>query len=171
MKPHSNRRSRILTLLIAAGILALCLTGCGGRQVAPIVDAIAPGFTLPTIDGDTVALEELRGQPVLLTFATTNCGWCSYQTQFLQAAYEDKGDEVHFVTVDIGQTSGTVQQFAQSLGLEYTIALDQDAAVAIAYNIRGIPKNFIIDEQGVIRYVKTGAFLSEEEVLAVLDGL
>lgn len=171
MKPHSTRRSRILTLLIAAGILALCITGCGGQQVAPIVDAIAPGFTLPTIDGDTIALQELRGQPVLLTFATTKCGWCSYQTQFLQQAFEEKGDEVHFVTIDVGQSSGTVQQFAQSLGLEYTIALDQDAAVAITYNIRGIPKNFVIDEQGVIRYIKTGAFISEEEVLDVLDGL
>lgn len=166
------RNAKTYGLLFAIAILALCFTGCSADlEVAPVVDALAPGFTLPTASGDTVALEDLRGQPVLLTFWTTKCGWCCYQMQFLQAAFEEKGDEVHFVTVNIGQSTSTVQDFVQSRGLEFTFALDQDAAVAIVYNIRGIPMNFIIDARGVIRYIKPGAFLSEAEVLAALDGL
>jgi len=90
---------------------------------------------------------------------------------FLQAAFEEKGTEVSFVAVNIGEGGDAVQQYVDDEGVGFTIALDSDAAVAIAYNIRYVPHNFVIDGNGVIRDMRVGAFYSTEELLAALENL
>ena len=164
------KRWIIIGMLAVFAILSLCCSGCGS-SVAPIVGALAPGFTLPTLDGGTVKLDEFKGQPVLLTFWTTKCGACHAQMPYLQAAFEEKGQEVKFIAINIGESSDTVQQYAENEGVGFTVALDGDATAARAYNIRYIPNNFFIDDQGVIKYIKIGAFPSTDELLAMLDDL
>jgi peroxiredoxin len=182
----------VLGLLAVLAALSLLFSGCGEGSTpagtatppatatptptptpvtAPVRDAVAPGFTLPTVGGQVVNLDELRGQPVFLTFWTTKCGACRLQMPFVEAAFEEKGAEVSFVAVNIMDSSDTVQQYAQDEGASFTIALDSDAAVALAYNIKYIPCNFLIDEQGVIRDIRIGAFSSTEELLAALEDL
>ncbi len=185
-----SKRWMMLGLLVVLAGLSLLSSGCGDgstpaatatpsstpastptSSTAPVVDAFAPGFTLATVDGQTLKLDELRGQPVFLTFWTTKCSACRYQMPFVQAAFEEKGAEVSFVAVNIMDSSDTVEQFAEDEGVGFTIALDSDAAVALVYNVRYIPYNFLIDEQGVIRDVRIGAFGSTEELLAALEKL
>jgi peroxiredoxin len=186
MIQERSKRRMMLGLLAVLAALSLLFSGCGdgsapagtptpastpATSVAPVLDAFAPGFTLATLEGQTVKLEELRGQPVFLTFWTTKCGACRSQVPFVQAAFEEKGEEVSFVAVNIMDSSDTVQQYAESEGVSFTIALDSDAAVAVAYNVRYIPYNFLIDPEGVIRDLRIGAFSSTEELLAALDDL
>jgi len=118
-----------------------------------------------------VALDGLRGQPVLLNFWTTRCPWCKYQIPFLQAAFEEKGQEMKFIAINIGEGSDKVQQYAEDEGLGFTMALDSNKAVARAYYVGSIPATFFIDEQGVIKYIKIGAFTSQAELMAVLEDL
>lgn len=183
----SRQKTKVGTTLGVAAVFALAaLMCCGcsnGTSATPtptgtpaastgaVLNAEAPGFTLPTADGETVALDELEGQPVMVTFWTTKCGACRSQMPYVQAAFEAKGEEVSFVAVNIGESSETVQQYADDVGAGFTLALDQYGQVASAYNIRFIPDNFFIDEEGVIRYIRVGAFASTEELLAVLDSL
>jgi len=90
---------------------------------------------------------------------------------FLQAAFEEKGQEVKFIAINIGESSDAVQQYAEDEGLGFTIALDRYGAVAKTYNISGIPINFLIDDQGVIKYIRKGAFTNTDELLTMLDDL
>lgn len=170
MIQEKTKRWTALGMLAIFAILSLCCSGCGS-SVAPIVGALAPDVTLPTLDGGTVKLDELKGKPVLLTFWTTKCGWCRYQMPYLQAAFEEKGQEVKFIAINIGESSDAVQQFAEDEGLGFTVALDRYGAVARAYNISGIPINFLIDDQGVIKYIRKGAFTNTDELLTMLDDL
>ena len=164
-------RERIKRLVALSMLAALAMSSWGCSVVAPEVGALAPGFTLRTIDGETVELQELRGQPVLLNFWATWCGWCRYQMPFLQAAFEEKGQEMKFVAINIGERSDNVRQFVEDEDLGFTIALDSDGAVATAYNVRPIPATFLIDEQGVIKFIRIGAFRSQAELMAVLEDL
>jgi len=157
--------------LLAVLTSAVLLTGCSGPPVAPVVNAIAPDFSLATLNGETVSLHELRGHQVLLTFWTTKCGWCRYQMPFLQAAQKERGDELKVVAVNVGESKQTLQQFAADSNLSLIFAMDSTAEVAGTYNVRGIPHNVVIDEQGIIRYVRPGAFFSTEELLTILDNL
>lgn len=116
-------------------------------------------------------LDELEGQRVMVTFWNTKCGACRYQMPFVQAAFEEKEGEVSFVAINIGESSDAVQQYASEAGVDLTIGLDRHGEVARAYNIRYIPNNFFIDEEGIIRYIRVGAFGSTEELLTVLEDL
>ena len=194
----SRQRTGVTTALpvaIALAVTIMMFCGCGnGTPATPtptgtataatatatatptaatgaVLNAEAPGFTLPTADGGTVALDDLKGQPVMVTFWTTKCGACRSQVPFVQAAFEERGEEVSFVAVNIGESSETVQEYANAAGVGFTVALDQYGQAASAYNIRFIPDNFFIDEEGIIRYIRVGAFGSTEELLAVLDSL
>ena len=177
------KRWAFLGIFFVLAMLTMCCIGCSnessgepsvtpdGSSVAPIVGALAPDVTLPTLDGGTVKLDEFKGQPVLLTFWTTKCGACHAQMPYLQAAFEEKGQEVKFIAINIGESSDTVQQYAEDEGVGFTVALDRYATVAKAYNIRYIPNNFIIDDRGVIKYIRVGAFTNTDELLTMLDDL
>lgn len=163
------------SLLVVFLVLCWCFPGCGSShpplEVAPKVGALAPDFTLSTLEGQEISLDEVRGQAVVLCFWTTVCGYCRIQMPYLQEAFNQKGGEVVFIAIDIGEGEQTVAQFARDNGINFTIALDQDGAVGDAYDVRYRPTTFFVDEEGVIRYIKPGPFGSTDELLALLEGL
>jgi len=135
------------------------------------VDAVAPDFTLPTLSGEMVTLSDLRGQPVFLKFWGTWCGYCRWQMPFVQAAFEEKGEEIAFIAIDVAESSGTVEQYVDDNGIGFTVVLDRDKAVAGDYNIRYYPTMVFIDERGVITHIRLGAFMDSEELMAELENL
>ena len=64
-----------------------------------------------------------------------------------------------------------MQQFVEGEGVGFTMALDVDGTVANSYNVRPIPATFFLDEQGIIKEIKIGAFMSQDELMAVLEEL
>ena len=66
--------------------------------VASLVLAAGPGWakgltgTFPSIDGGTLAIEQWRGQPVLVVNTASQCGF-TYQYEGLQALYDRYRDE------------------------------------------------------------------------------
>lgn len=173
-----------LFILIAFLILSGCNYGCTSPSqkmtsapistatvVAPRIGAIAPDFALPALYGDEVQLGQFRDTPVFLNFWATWCPPCRMEMRYLQSAYEKKGIEVKFIAIDVGEDRELVKQFAQIYGLKLTILLDRNEKLALIYNIRYYPTTFLIDGQGVIRDIKFGAFLSEDEVLTAIGDI
>jgi len=78
--------------------------------VAPRIGHVAPEFSLPTLDGGTVELSQLRGKWVLVTFWTTRCYYCVIQQPYLQAAYEERGQQIEFIGVNLGESEATVRR-------------------------------------------------------------
>lgn len=78
--------------------------------VAPIVGHVAPDFTLPTLDGGTVALSELRDKWVLINFWATWCPYCVIQMPYLQAAFEERESEVEFIGINFGESEEKVRK-------------------------------------------------------------
>lgn len=162
----------VLNTLVIVAVAFSSLFGCGSAPaVAPIVGASAPPFTLPTLDAGPVVLQELRGQPVVVNFWATWCPACRGQMPYLQAAFEEKGQTVKFIAVNMGESDATVGQYIDGAGIDFTVALDEDRSVTHAYNIRFYPTTFLVDEHGVIEYVRVGAFWDYDELMTVLDGL
>jgi peroxiredoxin len=48
-----------------------------------------------------------------------------------------------------------VEAFAREKGIDYTVLLDPDNAVASQYGVAGIPANILIGSDGVIKYKET----------------
>ena len=62
----------------------------------------APRFELRDQGGDRIAMEDLRGEPVIVTFLYTTCeSTCPTQAQQVRAALEELGDEVPALAISV----------------------------------------------------------------------
>ena len=153
-----------ITLVVCIlGLLALSLgrvppEGTGGAlPPAPIAGHPAPAFTLETLDGETVALADLHGQPVILNFWASWCGPCRAEMPELQRLHEQLAAAgVVVLGVNQGERPETVASYRQEVGVDFPTVLDQRTAVSQLYLVNSLPTTFFIDRDGVIRNVFIG---------------
>lgn len=120
----------------------------------------APDFQVETLDGDTIALSELRGQPVLLNFWATWCGPCRVEMPDIESVYQTYQAQ-GFVVIGVNQTTselamGDVRDFVAETGVTFPIGLDVTNSLNTNYGIFGLPTTFLIDGNGIIVEVWTG---------------
>lgn len=122
---------------------------------------------LKSLDGSTISLNDLRGQPVLLNFWATWCPPCRSEMPHIQELYEDpewQARDLVILAVDIQESEATAREFMTSNGYSFTVLLDTKGEVARSYNVRGIPTTVIIDKDGIIRNERVGAFTSKAQI-------
>lgn len=149
------------------------------------VGDLAPDFTTLTDEGKTVKLSDYRGKRVVLYFYpkddTPGCTTqaCSFRDHYVEI--EEKNAVVLGVSPD-GQASH--QKFKVKFNLPFTLLVDEDHAIAEAYDVwrektnygktyMGIVRShFVIDEAGKIVSVhyNVKADASLPEALTVLGG-
>jgi peroxiredoxin len=172
-----DKMKRLVVLsLFAIFITAILLpSGCCNSTpdlpVAPKVGSLAPDFEVTTIDGATVSLQDLKGKPILLLFWRTTCSACNANMPHVQAAFEERGEEVHFIAIETGSSSDSVQQYVENNGLGFTVGLGGGNTAPETYNIAFIPTTFFIDSRGVIQGKQVGAYSSAEALLAAMEDL
>lgn len=67
--------------------------------------------------------------------------------------WERRGFDVIFVTSDSAES---IKSFIQRQKVEMNAFLDRDRAMHRLYQVGGIPSNFIVDQDGVLRHHKPG---------------
>jgi len=121
------------------------------------VGQLAPDFTLSRLDGGESSLSEFRGRVVILDFWATWCGPCRASMpglEALRARYQDKG--LVLVSVSLDRREEDARSYLERRGYAEFIGLWESLAtakqVALRYGVLGIPRTFVIDRQGIIRY-------------------
>ena len=161
-----------IAVALALSLLVTLIVGCGGNSSgeAPVVNASAPDFTVQTLDGESVTLSDLRGNPVFLNFWTTWCAPCVAELPDIQEVHEEKSVEGLIVlAINIQQGESTVGAFIESNGYSFEVGLDASGAIAQAYEVTSIPATFLIDSEGIIRSKKVGMFTSKAEIITELE--
>ncbi|MFC1897402.1 peroxiredoxin family protein [Chloroflexota bacterium] len=146
--------------------LVLLLASCSPNFNQGIeTDNLAPDFQLQSLDGQTVALGNLRGKPVLINFWATWCPPCRSEMPYIQDIYEEWTDKgLVLLAINIGESSSTVRDFMQSHNLSFTVLLDTKQDVAQNYNITGIPTTLFIDKDGIIQDKEIGPFQNAAQI-------
>lgn len=121
----------------------------------------APNFTLQSIDGPTVNLNDFRGRPVMLIFWQINCSACQFQMPFTQELWDKtSSDSLAVLTINVGDRAVDVKDYMASRGITYPVLLDTQHKVAQVYGIVGVPTTYFIDGQGILKAYQIGAFQS-----------
>ena len=147
--------------------------GASAPPPAPAAGFIAPDFTLPTLEGELVTLNDLRGQAVVINFWASWCPPCRTEMPSIEAVYQQYKDQgLVVLAVDIQEPVAAVATFVDSMELTFPILLDADGSISQQYQVRGLPSTFFVDRQGVIRNVAFGgpmarAFI-ESQVVALM---
>lgn len=118
----------------------------------------APDFTAELIDGSSLALSDLKGKPVIINFWATWCGPCVREMPAFERLKEDFGDDIGIIAVNCGDDADTVKDFVDENGYTFPVALDENYEVAMLYPSNSIPYTVVLDANGKITHVSTGAY-------------
>jgi len=148
---------------IAAIALALALTGgvvwlMSQPSVAPPIEAgrRAPTFALADLSGGRHALEDLRGQVVLVNFWATWCKPCEDEMPAMERLYQQlRGQGFELLAVSVDDETAPVEEFSGRLGLSFPILHDAAKEVSRDYQSVRYPESFLIDRDGILveRYI------------------
>ncbi len=157
-------------------VLLVGVAGCFPEESSrPAIGQLAPPYAGAGLTGDTLALADIRGEPVLLNVWATWCAPCRVETPFFQSLHEEfgpRGLRVVGVSVDVGGAQRAIERFKDEFGVEYTILHDPQNRVMDIYSVPGLPTTYIIDAEGTIRLIRIGLVSeSDEEFLATLEEL
>jgi cytochrome c biogenesis protein CcmG/thiol:disulfide interchange protein DsbE len=124
---------------------------------APLVGHYAPEATIRDLNDHLVPLSSYRGHVVVLNFWYVTCPPCQIEMPALQHAYQDYASRgVVVVGIDTADPAGTIDDFTKQLGITYPILRDEGLRAVRAFQVTRTPTSFILDRQGVIRYISSG---------------
>ncbi len=166
-----------LLILITAGLpdrtsaTALALPA-EGRAVAAEAGALAPPVVLTSSDGQTISLDELRGQVVVLNFWATWCAPCRVEMPELQKVSEKLTGQVTVLGINTGEPADQVRAWGDRYGLTFPLLLDTEGTAARDYRLRGQPTTVIVAPDGVIHAILYGpvdAASMEQTITSLLN--
>jgi cytochrome c biogenesis protein CcmG/thiol:disulfide interchange protein DsbE len=186
---YEERWVRVMAAIVRA-ILACVLVGLvsalsscapkGGPGAAaalpstdhPLRGSPAPRFSLAARGGASASLDDHSGKVVLVDFWATWCEPCRSSFPRYQALLARYPDRVVVLGISEDDEDQGIDRFAQETGASFPLAWDGDKSVAQRYQISGMPTLFIIDQQGLVRFVHSGFRPGDEEqISAAIDSL
>jgi cytochrome c biogenesis protein CcmG/thiol:disulfide interchange protein DsbE len=183
-KVNSRRRIPLwVQVFIWAALLALLvLVGFGlvraqQGQIQPGIQV--PAFRLTFYSGyeynhhSSINILDLRGKIVFINFWASWCKPCEQEAPVLEQAwqYYRPDGKVVFLGIDYVDTEPAARVFLKKFNNTYPNGPDVGTVISQLFRIKGVPETYILDTNGVLKYVKIGPFESADEIKAIIDPL
>jgi len=132
-----------------------------------------PALVLPALSGETVDLQKLRGNVVVVNFWATWCEPCRAEMPSLQRLQARmQGGPLRVLTVNYGEFPPRIEPLLKREKIELPVLLDTQKDVAREWNAGGLPITFLVDAQGKVRYWVLGERAWDEgEPLRLVESL
>ena len=143
---------RRLTSIVVIVLIAMSAHASSVKLKQP-----APDFTLKSLEGGNLRLEEYRGQVVLINFWASWCGPCRQEMPILDRLhqrYEDTGFAV--LGVNVEGKEKPAQEIVDKTNVTFPVLIDEGQAVSELYDLEAMPSTVVVDRNGVVRYVHRG---------------
>lgn len=156
----AKRNWGIRVVVVGLATVLVGLIWINREQFVPVQQGSRlPDYAVRTMQGDTLSLASLAGQPTVLNVWATWCPPCVREMPALQRVHEQLGPQglrVVAVSVDSepgminawGRPGGNVREFVERLGLTFEILWDPSGNLETAYALPGLPTTFLIDRRG-----------------------
>lgn len=130
----------------------------------------APPFTFTTFEGETISLDDLRGQGVVLNFWASWCDPCRDEAALLEATWQrEKDNGIVFIGLDYLDQEPAAKAYLAEFGITYPNGPDLRSDAARRYGIKGVPETFFIDPEGMITEIVIGPIVSDSQMAQYLE--
>jgi cytochrome c biogenesis protein CcmG, thiol:disulfide interchange protein DsbE len=123
-----------------------------------VINGPAPDFTARTFDGKDVTIADYKGQVLLINFWATWCGPCKRELPLLDGVYKvatqkNYGLKILAITTEDSLPMNDLKPLAEKVSFDMARHYHGPYGV-----MKGVPTNYIIDRNGILRYAKADAF-------------
>jgi len=121
------------------------------------LDQEAPDFTLRSLSGENLRLQEYRGKVVLINFWASWCGPCRQEMPILDRIhkrYEPAGFTVLGINVE-GELD-KARKIADRLDVSFPLLFDAGQQVSEDYALKSMPYTVLVDRDGQVRFIHQG---------------
>lgn len=148
-----------ITLILTILCAFLCSSGCIKDKVEGVelkVGERLPKFSVVMSDGSQVSDESLMGSVSCIMFFHTSCPDCQRTLPVVQQVYDEYAQNgVLFAIISREQTSRSVRTFWAQEKLNMPFSAQSDRTIYNKFAQSRIPRVYICDKDGIIRYVYT----------------
>lgn len=118
----------------------------------------APDFSFTSLQGEYIALDDLKGKVVVLDFWGTWCPPCVESVPELRNLHKRFGKEPTFVLLGISSDHDEAawKAFTDKNKMIWPQYRDEKRKIQNAFNIRAFPTYIVIDHEGIVRYQSSG---------------
>jgi cytochrome c biogenesis protein CcmG/thiol:disulfide interchange protein DsbE len=160
-------KSLLRTVLLV--VAALVVFQLFAQRSTPPLAGTAPPLSLPDLEGRQVDLSHYRGQVVAVNFWATWCGPCRAELPAL-AAFRNAQQGKCFEVLGVAEESGRRDLWAMAPAIPYPILVDERASARDGWGVQAYPKTFVVDTEGRVAKVFSGA-VSHAELEGVVTPL
>ncbi len=124
-----------------------------------IKDQTVPSFKFEISKGKVVSIGDYKGKIVLINFFATWCGPCRRELPLVQEQIWNKHkDNPKFAMLTFGREHSweEVLKFGKDLNFSFPLLPDLKRKVFGLFASEGIPRSFLVDENGKIIYLSQG---------------
>lgn len=124
------------------------------------------GFSGKTLSGESINLSDYKGKVTLLDVWASWCKPCKEEFPFLIELFEKYSDkDFTILAVNIDEEKENANKFLNSMNKEvpFKILFDPEAKIPTLYKIEAIPTTYILDKNGIVRYIHIGFMSSDKE--------
>jgi peroxiredoxin len=139
--------------LCAVFFLAASLSGCG-EESKPLlqVGAKAVPFSLESIGGEQIRLEQYAGKGLVITFMSSWCPCSNESVPLMKQAYAKQGNgQVAFLMVGIQDSKSKFEKFLEKWEVPFHAGYDQGDRIGNDYGVSSPPTTFFIDRDGIVK--------------------
>jgi thiol-disulfide isomerase/thioredoxin len=129
-------------------------------------EAFAPDFSVVTLDGQTLSLDDLKGKVVLIDFWATWCGPCRESTPALKRLAEKaKQDPVVLFGVSADRDAAKLRDYLAREAVGWPQYWDQAGKLERLFGVRAYPTFVVLDGDGRVVYSGQGWSMGTEREL------
>jgi thiol-disulfide isomerase/thioredoxin len=150
---------RLLAIVLVAATAMLAPRRARAQEAGIMLDAMAPGAAVETLDGKPVDLGTyLHGKPAVLEFWATWCPLCKQIEPAMEAARMKYAGRVTFVSVGVkdNQTPEKQKAYAESKHIGGEFVFDRDGKAVAAYKVPHTSYLVVVDANGKVVYTGVG---------------
>ena len=146
-----------------------CKPGASARNADaahPLIGASAPPIDVPTANGKgAVKLAEHGGKVVVVDFWATWCEPCRQSFPAYQKLVDRAGGKLVVLAVSVDEDPSGIAAFVRDTGVSFPVGWDQAQTAAKGYEPPTMPTSFVLDKNGIVRFVHAGFSAGDEVTL------